>query len=81
MSRAAPTALNVRWHDGRLVGRVIINGPTYFAFDEEWFARGRSGAISTDEAGRKLPIVSTIPGTDGHGSCQFQWNFPLGNAY
>ena len=35
---------------------------------------GRSGAISTDEAGRKLPIVSTIPGTDGHGSCEFQWN-------
>jgi hypothetical protein len=34
--------LNVRWHDGRLVGRVITNGPTYFAYDEEWLARGHN---------------------------------------
>ena len=42
MSRAAIPALNVRWHDGRLVGRVITNGPTYFAYDEEWLARGHN---------------------------------------
>jgi len=38
--RAAPPALNVRWHDGRLVGRVLTNGPTYFAYDEAWLATG-----------------------------------------
>jgi serine/threonine-protein kinase HipA len=37
-ARAASPALNVRWHDGRLVGRVITNGPTYFAYDEAWLA-------------------------------------------
>ena len=42
MSRAAIPALNVRWHDGRLVGRVITNGPTYFAYAEEWLARGHN---------------------------------------
>ena len=42
MSRAAIPALNVRWHDGRLVGRVITNGPTYFAYDEDWLARGHN---------------------------------------
>ncbi len=42
MSRAAIPALNVRWHDGRLVGRVITNGPTYFAYDEKWLARGHN---------------------------------------
>ena len=42
MSRAAIPALNVRWHDGRLVGRVITNGPTYFAYDEAWLARGHN---------------------------------------
>lgn len=40
MSRVAIPALNVRWCDGRLVGRVITNGPTYFAYDEDWLARG-----------------------------------------
>jgi serine/threonine-protein kinase HipA len=41
MKRAAgPPALNVRWHDGRLVGRVITPGPTYFAYSEEWLASG-----------------------------------------
>jgi len=42
---------------------------------------GRSGANSTDDARRKLPIVSIIPGTDWHGSCEFQWNFPQRNTY
>lgn len=42
MSRASFPAHNVRWHDGRLVGRVITNGPTYFAYDEEWLARGHN---------------------------------------
>ncbi len=42
MSRAAIPALNVRWHDGRLVGRVITNGPTYFAYDEDWLAHGHN---------------------------------------
>lgn len=40
--RTAPPALNVRWHDGRLVGRVISTGPTYFAYDEEWLANGHN---------------------------------------
>jgi serine/threonine-protein kinase HipA len=40
--RPSPPALNVRWHDGRLVGRVIAPGPTYFAYDEEWLAKGHS---------------------------------------
>jgi serine/threonine-protein kinase HipA len=33
-------ALNVRWHDGRLVGRVVTTGPTHFAYDDEWLANG-----------------------------------------
>lgn len=41
MSRAAPPpALEVRWHDGRLVGRVVTTGPTYFAYADEWLANG-----------------------------------------
>ncbi|OHE89454.1 MAG: hypothetical protein A3G75_16020, partial [Verrucomicrobia bacterium RIFCSPLOWO2_12_FULL_64_8] len=40
--RSAPPALNVRWHDGRLVGRVITTGPTYFAYDEGWLAHGHN---------------------------------------
>lgn len=39
-AHAAAPALNVRWHDGRLVGRVVTNGPTYFAYDESWLATG-----------------------------------------
>lgn len=35
-------ALNVRWHDGRLVGRVVTTGPTHFAYDDEWLANGHS---------------------------------------
>jgi len=37
---SAPPALNVRWHDGRLVGRVVTTGPTYFAYDDAWLATG-----------------------------------------
>lgn len=37
---SAPPALNVHWHDGRLVGRVITTGPTYFAYADEWLATG-----------------------------------------
>lgn len=40
--RPAPPALDVRWPDGRLVGRVITTGPTYFAYDEEWLATGHN---------------------------------------
>ena len=40
--RPAPPALNVRWPDGRLVGRVITTGPTYFVYDEEWLAAGHN---------------------------------------
>lgn len=39
-ARATAPALNVRWHDGRLVGRLVTNGPTYFAYDEAWLATG-----------------------------------------
>jgi len=42
MSRAAAPALNVRWYDGRLVGRVVTTGPTYFAYADEWLARGHN---------------------------------------
>lgn len=35
-------ALNVRWHDGRLVGRVVTTGPTHFAYDDEWLANGHN---------------------------------------
>jgi len=35
-------ALNVRWPDGRLVGRVISPGATYFAYAPEWLANGFS---------------------------------------
>jgi len=40
MSRALAPALNVRWYDGRLVGRVVTTGPTYFAYADEWLASG-----------------------------------------
>ena len=40
--RPAPPALNVRWPDGRLVGRVITTGPTYFVYDEAWLATGHN---------------------------------------
>lgn len=40
--RPGPPALQVRWHDGRLVGHVITTGPTYFAYDEGWLATGHN---------------------------------------
>ena len=40
--RPAAPALDVRWHDGRLVGRVITTGPVYFAYDEAWLATGHN---------------------------------------
>ena len=30
--------LDVRFHDGRLVGRLLHNGPVYFAYDKDWLA-------------------------------------------
>ncbi|HEX4141171.1 MAG TPA: type II toxin-antitoxin system HipA family toxin [Candidatus Methylacidiphilales bacterium] len=42
MSRASAPALNVRWYDGRLVGRVLTTGPTYFAYADEWLASGHN---------------------------------------
>ena len=41
MTKPVP-ALNVRWHDGRLVGRVITTGPTHFVYDDEWLAAGEN---------------------------------------
>jgi serine/threonine-protein kinase HipA len=38
--RPASPALDVRWHDGRLVGRVLTSGPVYFAYDEAWLTTG-----------------------------------------
>lgn len=35
-------ALNVRWFDGRLVGKVVSPGPTYFAYDAGWLADGHN---------------------------------------
>ena len=33
-------ALDVRFHDGRLVGRLLHNGPVYFVYDKGWLASG-----------------------------------------
>lgn len=41
MARSAP-ALRVRWYDGRLVGKVLVPGATFFGYDEEWLADGYS---------------------------------------
>ena len=38
--RPRAAALNVRWFDGRQVGRVVTTGPTHFAYDDEWLANG-----------------------------------------
>ncbi len=38
----APPTLDVRWHDGRLVGRVLTRGPVYFAYDEAWLTTGHN---------------------------------------
>ena len=34
--------LEVRFHDGRLVGRLAHNGPVYFAYDAGWLASGHN---------------------------------------
>ncbi len=39
MATSAP-ALNILWPDGRLVGKVVVPGPTYFGYDEAWLAGG-----------------------------------------
>jgi serine/threonine-protein kinase HipA len=41
MSKAVPS-LSVRWYDDRLVGHVVTNGPTVFAYTEEWLATGHN---------------------------------------
>jgi len=33
-------ALDVRFHDGRLVGRLLHNGPVYFVYDKDWLVSG-----------------------------------------
>ena len=35
-------ALDVFWPDGRLVGRVLSPGPTYFAYADSWLASGHN---------------------------------------
>jgi serine/threonine-protein kinase HipA len=39
MANSVP-ALRVQWLDGRLVGKVVVAGATYFGYDEEWLASG-----------------------------------------
>ena len=39
MARSAP-ALRVQWQDGRLVGKVVVPGATFFGYDEPWLADG-----------------------------------------
>ena len=41
MANSAP-ALRVQWHDGRLVGKVVVPGATFFGYDEAWLATGYS---------------------------------------
>jgi len=41
MANSAP-ALRVQWHDGRLVGKVVVPGQTFFGYDETWLASGYS---------------------------------------
>src|ERR1017187_9637687 len=41
VANSAP-ALRVQWSDGRLVGKVVSPGPTYFGYAEEWLAQGYS---------------------------------------
>lgn len=41
MAKSAP-ALRVQWHDGRLVGKVVVPGATFFGYDETWLAAGHS---------------------------------------
>jgi serine/threonine-protein kinase HipA len=39
MANSAP-ALRVQWHDGRLVGKVVVPGATFFGYDEAWLNTG-----------------------------------------
>lgn len=39
MALSAP-ALRVLWHDNRLVGKVVVPGPTFFGYGEAWLANG-----------------------------------------
>lgn len=39
MAKSAP-ALRVQWHDGRLVGKVVVPGVTFFGYDEAWLTTG-----------------------------------------
>ena len=41
MANSAP-ALRVQWHDGRLVGKVVVPGQTFFGYDETWLATGQN---------------------------------------
>ena len=41
MAKSAP-ALQVQWHDGRSVGKLVVPGVTYFGYDEAWLASGYS---------------------------------------
>lgn len=41
MANSAP-ALCVHWYDGRLVGKIVVPGFTYFGYDEAWLASGHS---------------------------------------
>src|SRR5580700_11913219 len=39
MAKFAP-ALRVQWYDGRLTGKVVVPGQTFFGYDEAWLASG-----------------------------------------
>jgi serine/threonine-protein kinase HipA len=39
MAPSAP-ALRVQWQDGRLAGKVVVPGPTFFGYDETWLTNG-----------------------------------------
>jgi serine/threonine-protein kinase HipA len=41
MAKSAP-ALRVQWHDGRLVGKIVVPGQTFFGYDEAWLVSGYS---------------------------------------
>lgn len=51
-----PPELEVRWFDGRLIGRLVNPGSVYFAYDPEWLRAGYSlsplSVAFTDEAQR-----------------------------
>ena len=42
MAGAHTKVLEVRFHDGRLVGRLVHCGPVYFAYDAGWLATGHN---------------------------------------